>query len=169
MSVAEILRRPYARVIVPEPDGTFRAEIVDFPGCIASGDTQADALAALENVAASWLEATLERKQAIPEPSETVEFSGRLVLRLPKALHAKAAYAAKREGVSLNQFIVTSVAEQVGSKLAFSRLERTVGTFINMSLQHADWQATQRVVTTSAVFSTNAPLRIVGEAKYARG
>jgi predicted RNase H-like HicB family nuclease len=34
----------YGRVVVPESDGTFRAEIIEFPGCIAVGDTAGEAL-----------------------------------------------------------------------------------------------------------------------------
>lgn len=47
------------------------------------------------------------------EPIENTEFSGRLLVRLSKSLHSKASYVAKREGVSLNQFIVSCIAEQV--------------------------------------------------------
>ncbi|MBV8565277.1 MAG: toxin-antitoxin system HicB family antitoxin [Methylobacteriaceae bacterium] len=114
MEPAEYLKRPYGRTVVPERDGTFRAEIIEFPGCIATGDTASEALANLDRVAESWLEATLARGQHIPEPVENSPFSGKLVLRMPKSLHRKAAHIAAREGVSLNQFIVTSVAEQVG-------------------------------------------------------
>lgn len=39
--------------------------------------------------------------------------SGRLLLRMPAALHAELARTAEREGVSLNQFITTSLAERV--------------------------------------------------------
>jgi predicted RNase H-like HicB family nuclease len=99
---------------VPEEDGTFRAEIHEFPGCIATGDTETDALAALEDVALSWLESVMAMGKAIPEPIENLRFSGKLVLRMPKTLHKKAALAAERDGVSLNQFIVSSVAEQIG-------------------------------------------------------
>jgi predicted RNase H-like HicB family nuclease len=116
MSPAEYLRRPYGRLVVPEADGTFRGEIIEFPGCIAVGDTAAEALANLEDVAANWLEATIAKGQRVPDPLEDVEFSGKLVVRLPKSLHKKAAYLAQHEGVSLNQFIVSSVAEQVGAQ-----------------------------------------------------
>src|SRR5437764_1417468 len=114
MPPAEYLKRPYGRVVVPESDGTFRAEIVEFPGCIAVGDTAAEALAHLEDVAASWLESVVARGQRVPEPMESTEFSGKLVVRLPRTLHKKAVYTAARENVSLNQFIVSSIAEQVG-------------------------------------------------------
>lgn len=110
------LGRPYSRVIIPEQDGTFRAEILEFPGCIATGDTEIEALASLKDVALSWLEVTLAKGQVIPEPIEKMEFSGKLVLRLPKSLHKKASRAAERDGISLNQFIVSSLAQQVGSR-----------------------------------------------------
>jgi predicted RNase H-like HicB family nuclease len=118
MNPTEILRQPYGRLVVPDSDGTYRAEIVEFPGCIATGDTAAEALTNLEATAWDWLEAVIERGQHIPEPVEAAEYSGKLVVRLPKSLHKKAAYHAARDGVSLNQFIVTSIAEQVGTKAA---------------------------------------------------
>ena len=142
------LKQPYARLIVPETDGTFRGEILEFPGCIATGDTPAETLSALEEAAADWLEAALAHGQHVPDPVDSNEFSGRLALRLPKSLHKKAARVAEREGVSLNQFIVASLAECVGerarssntlvvstvasiSRGAFHFLQNTAGQFIN--------------------------------------
>ena len=116
MKATEYLKRPYGRVVIPEDDGSFRAEIVEFPGCIAVGDTAAEALANLERVADSWLQATLAKGLHVPEPIESAQYSGKLVVRLPKTLHKKAAHAAAREGVSLNQFIVSCIAEQVGAR-----------------------------------------------------
>jgi predicted RNase H-like HicB family nuclease len=116
----EYLSRPYGRVVVPETDGTFRAEIIEFPGCIATGDTAAKALSSLEDVAESWLEATLAKGQRVPDPIEGSEFSGKLVVRLGKDLHRRAAHMAARQGVSLNQFIVNGVAEQIGNRMAVS-------------------------------------------------
>ena len=121
MTPAEYLKRPYGPVI-PEGDGTFRGEIIEFPGCIATGGTAAQALANLEDVAASWLEAVLSKGQRVPDPVENIGFSGKLVLRLPKSLHRKAAHLAAKEGVSFNQFIVSSVAEQAGAWSASRRL-----------------------------------------------
>lgn len=120
MHVAELLKRPYSRVVVPEPDGTFRAEIMEFPGCIATGGTASEALSKLEDVAESWLESVLARGTSVPEPLEENDYSGRLVLRLPKGLHQRAALWAERESVSLNQFILTCVAEHVGARTGLS-------------------------------------------------
>ena len=40
--------------------------------------------------------------------------SGRLLLRMPAALHAELARTAEREGVSLNQFITGALAGRIG-------------------------------------------------------
>ena len=115
--VDALLERPFARIVIPENDGSYRGEILEFPGCIASGQTASEALASLEDAARSWLEAAIANGQPIPLPVENTEFSGRLVLRLPKSLHKKASRLAERDGVSLNQFIVFGLAEQVGENM----------------------------------------------------
>jgi predicted RNase H-like HicB family nuclease len=116
MEPVEILKKPYARVVVPEADGSYTAEILEFPGCVASGDSAAEALTGVEEVAADWIAASLEQGQEIPEPLDHSKYSGKLVVRMPKGLHKRAARAAVRDGVSLNQFIVTCIAEQVGER-----------------------------------------------------
>lgn len=115
MTPADYLKRPYTRVLRPEADGSVSAEIVEFPGCFAAGDTGGDALQNLEIVAESWILGMLAKNERIPEPLQEKEaFSGKLVLRLPRSLHKKAAFVAEREGVSLNQYISACVAEAVG-------------------------------------------------------
>lgn len=128
MSASEHLKKPYARVLVPETDGSYRAEIMEFPGCITLGDTQAEALESLERVAESWIEATIEIGQKIPEPNECQEYSGRLVVRLPKSAHRNAARLAAMDGVSLNTFIVAAISAQIGGKSA-----QPVTVFQNMA------------------------------------
>lgn len=116
MTPADYLAKPYGRVVFREDDGSYRGEIIEFPGCIAIGDTAAEALAHLEGVAESWLASTIARGQRVPEPIETGSYSGKLVVRLTRSLHRKATHEAAREGVSLNHFIVSCVAEQVGAR-----------------------------------------------------
>jgi hypothetical protein len=41
------------------------------------------------------------------------EYSGRLLLRMPRALHGELARAAEREGVSLNRLIVTRLSRSL--------------------------------------------------------
>jgi len=108
---------PYSRVLIPdEESGTFTAMILEFQGCFSQGSTPAEAYERLEDAARGWIEAALELGQSIPEPREDNPFSGKYPLRMPKSLHQNAARAAEHDGVSLNQFIVTALAERVGAK-----------------------------------------------------
>ena len=116
MKTTDILRRPYARVLIPETDGRFSAEIMEFPGCVAFGDDASSALKALEEVAVDWLDAAVEQGQGVPPPFADTDFSGKLMLRMPKGLHRRAALCAQNEGVSLNAFIAASLAEAVGQR-----------------------------------------------------
>jgi hypothetical protein len=52
--------------------------------------------------------ATEQSKRKKPAPS------GRLLLRMPAALHAELARTAERDGVSLNQFITQALAGKIG-------------------------------------------------------
>ncbi len=83
------------------------------------GDTQAEALANLDDAMAAWIEAKLEDRESIPEPAGN--FSGRFVVRVPKTLHRDLVKAANRNGISLNQFIATTLAQAVGSVLSTPR------------------------------------------------
>jgi antitoxin HicB len=116
MDAHEILKKPYARMVMPDADGSFFSEIVEFPGCFASGKTAVDALQNLEGVAVDWINAALAQGQDIPAPMDSNEYSGKTVLRMTKGLHRRAALWAEREGTSLNQFINTCVAEAVGER-----------------------------------------------------
>ena len=50
-----------------------------------------------------------------PEDQDKPAPSGRLLLRMPRTLHADLAQAAEREGTSLNQFITAALATKIGS------------------------------------------------------
>lgn len=110
------LQKPYMRSVIPQEDGTYFAEIVEFPGCIATGNTVDEAYAELEEVAESWIEASLQAGRNIPNPLQEVEYSGKTVVRMPKSIHRKAALAAELDGVSLNQFIVNAVGIAIGQR-----------------------------------------------------
>jgi predicted RNase H-like HicB family nuclease len=113
---AEYLREPYARVLIPDEDGGFTAEILEFPGCVSEGDSAEEALANLEEAATNWIETTLEQDQNIPEPYANYGYGGKVALRLPRSLHRKASQLAERDKVSLNTFLVEAVAAKVASR-----------------------------------------------------
>src|SRR5581483_6341622 len=107
------LKAPYARILVPDEEGGFVAEILEFPGCVAQGSTADEAVRNLERGAKSWIEAAISQGQEIPEPLSSQSFSGRVALRLPRSLHGQCVRMAERDGTSLNQYLVTSVAARV--------------------------------------------------------
>jgi antitoxin HicB len=118
----EYLRKPYSRTLIPVGDGTYFAEILEFPGCFAEGESPEEAYKNLEATAESWIEAAQGQGQGIPEPFATRDFSGRLALRIPRSIHKQAARFAERDDTSLNQFLVTSIAARVGAEEFYERL-----------------------------------------------
>lgn len=118
-TIEEVLKRPYSRLLTPDPEGGYTGEIAEFPGCVTQGETIEETHANLEDAARSWLEAVVEQGQVVPEPFAAAdEFSGKVVLRLPKSLHGKASRYAEREGVSLNTILVTAIAQYIGERAA---------------------------------------------------
>jgi predicted RNase H-like HicB family nuclease len=142
-SPADYLREPYARILIPEEDGRFSAEVLEFPGCFSQGSTADEAMANLEEAARSWIEATLERGRPIPEPSANYEASGKVALRLPRSLHRRAVRLAEREGVSLNTFLIGAVTARVEAKELTSHVIGHVEQLMKEMEQRLRRQTTQ--------------------------
>ena len=102
--------------IADEDGGGFLAEVPDLPGCMSDGETAEEAVANVKDAIAAWITTATEAGRAIPEPSSGDKFSGKWVMRVPRTLHMKLALQAKQEGVSLNAFATSLLAEGVGSK-----------------------------------------------------
>jgi predicted RNase H-like HicB family nuclease len=93
----------------------------ELPGCTAHGASPQAAIDLGNEAKTLWIETALEEHQAIPRPLGEPEYSGKLVLRLPKTLQEAAARTAEREGVSLNAYLIQLVAEGV-QRSAFKNL-----------------------------------------------
>ncbi|BCF96600.1 hypothetical protein PPGU19_011690 [Paraburkholderia sp. PGU19] len=115
----DILQKPYARRLLPDEIGGYTATILEFPGCIAEGDTAQEALAALEEAAESWLTVAIANKNEIREPVDFEGYSGKVALRIPRTLHRQVAEFAEMEGTSINQLLVHAISRYVGGKEAF--------------------------------------------------
>src|SRR5688572_19284799 len=109
----EYLKAPYGRMFFRNDDGSFTAEMLEFPGCLSDGQTIREASANLAAVALGWLESSQRLGREIPEPVTARGYSGPASLRLPTALHRQGTRMAAREGVSLNQYRVTAIAARV--------------------------------------------------------
>jgi predicted RNase H-like HicB family nuclease len=93
-----------------EEDGVYIARSLEFPSLSAHGPSPEAALAELRGIVAIIVADLSANGEAIPEPLGLRQYSGRLVLRLPKALHREAVIRAAEEGVSLNQYLLARLA-----------------------------------------------------------
>ncbi|HTY65491.1 MAG TPA: type II toxin-antitoxin system HicB family antitoxin [Alphaproteobacteria bacterium] len=113
----DVLKYPaMVREIDPADGGGFLVEFPDLPGCIADGHTAEEALINAKEAVEEWIDAAAKMGRPIPEPNSNDRFSGKWVQRVPKSLHQKLAAEAKREGVSLNSFALTLLAEGIGRR-----------------------------------------------------
>ena len=117
----EILGKPYARHLVPDEAGGYVASIQEFPGCVADGNTAEEAIANLNHAAASWIEAALSTGYEIRDPVDFYGYSGKIALRIPRGLHKQIAELAELEESSINQLLVTAIANYTGSERAFNK------------------------------------------------
>jgi predicted RNase H-like HicB family nuclease len=124
--VEDILAKGYSRIVIPEEDGRFFAEVLEFQGCVSQGDTPAEAYANINEAAANWVRSTLEHGGTVPEPLAGEDASGRFALRLPRSLHARLVKLAARERVSVNQCIVNALSESVATSELADVLESRV-------------------------------------------
>lgn len=105
-SLEYYLSLEYPVTVYPDADGGYVAEIKDLPGCLTQGETLEETMTNINEARELWLETVYENGDKIPLPSTDDNYSGKLLLRMPKSLHRRLAEAADKEGVSLNQYIV---------------------------------------------------------------
>lgn len=102
----------YPVTFYPDPDGGYVAEIKDLPGCMTQGETADEVMSNIEEARSLWIETAYEHGDEIPLPSTETQYSGRVLLRMPRSLHQQLVENAEREGVSFNQYIVSLLSER---------------------------------------------------------
>lgn len=117
----------YPVTVTPDPEGGFVVEIEDIPGCFSQGDTLEEAYENIEEARRLWLESAYEDGLDIPLPRDERRYSGKFNVRVPRGLHRKLDHLADREGVSLNQFLVSTLSHAVGQKETRKARARSAG------------------------------------------
>ncbi len=110
--LAYYMALPYTLVIKEMNDESgkyFYGTYAELEGCQSTGDSVAELLENLEEARSGWLAVKLEFGDPIPEPKE--DFSGKILLRLPKSLHKQLAMKADIEGISLNQYMLYKLSK----------------------------------------------------------
>lgn len=105
---------PYTIELRQDPEEGWFARVKELQGCMSQGDTAEEAIAMIREAMELWLEVALEEGLPIPEPRSEEDYSGKFVVRVPRSLHRELAERAKREGVSLNQYINVALARATG-------------------------------------------------------
>ena len=107
---------PYNVIVEQWDDGKgpyWVARIAELPHCLISADTPEEAVKEIQEVKIDWIKSNLERGLPVPEP-RTRKYSGQIRLRISPSLHRLLSYRAEIEGMSLNQYMATSLATSVG-------------------------------------------------------
>jgi antitoxin HicB len=116
-TLRQYLDLPYHVSVVREESergkAGWTASIEELPACTASAASPEEAVHRVRKAMETWISTALERNEDVPEPRSGSTASGRLLVRMPKTLHRQLARAAEHEGVSLNQFITSSLASAV--------------------------------------------------------
>ncbi len=121
------LNLPYKTILKYEPDdNTWVAYCPELGrgSCYGIGESKSESLSQLEEAKESIISFALEEGKEIPVPQFEEELpSGNFIVRLPKTLHKKLKYNADKEGISLNQLVVSYLSAQLSKDTTLSILE----------------------------------------------
>lgn len=113
----EYLALRYTVVLRRDAEGDFVAKVEELPGCSAHGKTRDEALENLDEAKALWIQDCLENGDPVPLPIEDDALpSGKWLQRVPRKLHRKLQNLSRKEGVSLNLYVTSLLAEAVGER-----------------------------------------------------
>ncbi|MGH9051624.1 MAG: toxin-antitoxin system HicB family antitoxin [Acidimicrobiia bacterium] len=116
--VERLAALPWTTELKRNEDGSVFARIVELPGCMTEGETEEEAVRNLREALGLWLDSELAQGHPIPRP-ESKRYSGTFTVRTSPWLHRLATEAARRENVSLNEFVNEAVAVASGGAAAF--------------------------------------------------
>ena len=133
------------RRVVVDAEAIFEARVKEFPDLTEYADTPQEAYELAIDAINTVVAVFAEKGRRLPEATEApVDFSGRVTLRLPKALHRALADAAEADDVSLNQHLVNVLSYFTG----FAHAERAAA---------AHWVPAKRAAIQRTGSGTRSP------------
>jgi antitoxin HicB len=119
------------------------AEIPDLPGCVADGATPDEAVRSVKEAKVEWIDGQMKEGHEIPEPAVSHPYSGRLLVRIPKSLHARLAEEARVEGVSINQTVAYKLASKIGESVGREECRAIVANISSSQAEFATEMSAQ--------------------------
>ena len=105
----------YRMELIEDPhEGGYVISYPDLVGCLSCGETIEEAIENGKDAKQAWLTAAIEDGINIPEPVIVDDYSGQFRLRMPKTLHKYLADKAREEGISMNQYCIYLLSQNVG-------------------------------------------------------
>ncbi len=126
-SLQDYLAMEYPFNVVADPDGGYVIVFPDLPGCLTQIENLDEIGPMADEIRRLWIETEFDRGYEIPLPSFPEEYSGRFVLRIPPSLHRTLAERAKREKMSLNQYVTMRLTRGDAQSQIEARLDRIEG------------------------------------------
>jgi antitoxin HicB len=120
---------PYRAVVEwSQEDECFVARAPAFEVLAAHGDTPEAAIHELHVAGEATVALMRETGRPVPEPdADVADFGGKVALRVPRSMHARVARVAQLEDVSVNQLLVSIIAEGLGRRAVVRALENQEG------------------------------------------
>jgi predicted RNase H-like HicB family nuclease len=118
---------PYPIVLSHTENGdepAWTATVEELPGCEAHGPTPERAAAAVAEAVERWVRQAEAEGRDVPPPGAAATHSGKLLVRMPRSLHAELVRASEREGTSLNAYIVAALAATIAWRRTDAAVER---------------------------------------------
>src|SRR5215216_5880455 len=103
----EYLALDYSLDVIADQAGGYTLVYPDLPGCMTQVETLEEVGVAAREIRHLWIQTQYEDGFHIPLPTYSEAYSGRFNVRIAKSLHRRLVESAERDGVSLNQYVMS--------------------------------------------------------------
>ena len=104
----------YPFTLEQDEDGSYFIQFPDLPGCMTCGATIDEAIEMGKDAKRCWIESALKDNDFVPEPRVVEDYPDNFKLRLPRSLYRQLANNANVEGISMNQYCLYLLSNNVG-------------------------------------------------------
>jgi antitoxin HicB len=116
--IEDYLSLPYHIEVIRETDPEdpgWVAWVKELPGCLTQADNFEELDGMIIDAMRGWIEIAVQDGIPIPLPQPEEQYSGKFVVRVPRQLHRQLVEEARRQKVSLNQYVNYALAMAIRS------------------------------------------------------